>query len=224
MAFLHISIFGTDSCRLLRPYGLLICIVNAWILFVTPALSKTKTILVMGDSLTAGYGLAETDSFPAQLERSLSKLGRDLRIINSGVSGDTSAGGRARLDWALAENPDAVILELGANDGLRGLDPRKTEANLGAMIREIGKRKIPILLTGMRAPPNLGPEYEAEFNGLYRRLARRHKILLYPFFLEGVAAIPSLNQADAIHPNAEGVAEIVNRIRPIILQLIDEMR
>ena len=224
MAFLHISIFGTDSCRLLRPYGLLICVVNAWILFVTPALSKTKTILVMGDSLTAGYGLAETDSFPAQLERSLSKLGRDVRIINSGVSGDTSAGGRARLDWALAENPDAVILELGANDGLRGLDPRKTEANLGAMIREIGKRKIPILLTGMRAPPNLGPEYEAEFNGLYRRLARRHKILLYPFFLEGVAAIPSLNQADAIHPNAEGVAEIVNRIRPIILQLIDEMR
>ncbi len=224
MAFLYISIFSADTYRLLRPYGLLICIVNAWILFVTPALSKTKTILVMGDSLTAGYGLAETDSFPVQLKRSLSKLGRDVRIINSGVSGDTSAGGRARLDWALAENPDAVILELGANDGLRGLDPRKTEANLGAMIREIGKRKIPILLTGMRAPPNLGPEYEAEFNGLYRRLARRHKILLYPFFLEGVAAIPSLNQADAIHPNAEGVAEIVNRIRPIILQLIDEMR
>ena len=224
MAFLHISIFSAYTYRLLRPYGLLICIVNAWILFVTPALSKTKTILVMGDSLTAGYGLAETDSSPAQLERSLSKLGRDVRIINSGVSGDTSAGGRARLDWALAENPDAVILELGANDGLRGLDPRKTEANLGAMIRKIGKQKIPILLTGMRAPPNLGPEYEAEFNGLYRRLARRHKILLYPFFLEGVAAIPSLNQADAIHPNAEGVAEIVNRIRPIILQLIDEMR
>ena len=224
MAFLYISIFSADTYRLLRPYGLLICIVNAWILFVTPALSKTKTILVMGDSLTAGYGLAETDSFPVQLKRSLSKLGRDVRIINSGVSGDTSAGGRARLDWALAENPDAVILELGANDGLRGLDPRKTEANLGEIIREIGKRKIPILLTGMRAPPNLGPEYEAEFNGLYRRLARRHKILLYPFFLEGVAAIPSLNQADAIHPNAEGVAEIVNRIRPIILQLIDEMR
>ena len=224
MAFLDVSIFSTYFCRLLRPYGLLLCVVNAWFLFVTPALSETKTILVMGDSLTAGYGLAETDSFPAQLERSLSKLGRDVRIINSGVSGDTSAGGRARLDWALAENPDAVILELGANDGLRGLDPRKTEANLGAMIREIGKRKIPILLTGMRAPPNLGPEYEAEFNGLYRRLARRHKILLYPFFLEGVAAIPSLNQADAIHPNAEGVAEIVNRIRPMILQLIDEIR
>ena len=224
MAFLHISIFSTDTCRILRPYGILICVVNAWILFVTPALSETKTILVIGDSLTAGYGLAKTDSFPAQMERSLSKLGRDLRIINSGVSGDTSAGGRARLAWALAEKPDAVILELGANDGLRGLDPSKTEANLGAMIREIAKRKIPILLTGMRAPPNLGPEYEAEFNGLYRRLARRHKILLYPFFLEGIAAIPSLNQADAIHPNAEGVAEIVNRIRPMILKLIDEMR
>ena len=179
---------------------------------------------MVGDSLTAGYGLAETESFPAQMERALRKLGHDVRIINSGVSGDTSAGGRARLAWALAENPDAVILELGANDGLRGLDPKNTEANLEAMIREIAKRKIPILLTGMRAPPNLGSEYEAEFNGLYRRLAGRHKILLYPFFLEGVAAIPSLNQADAIHPNAKGVVEIVNRIRPIVLQLIDKMR
>ncbi len=224
MAFLYLPIFSTDLCRLLRPYGLLICVVNAWICFVSPALSQTKSILVVGDSLTAGYGLAETESFPAQMERSLSILGYDVRIINSGVSGDTSAGGRARLAWALAENPDAVILELGANDGLRGLDPKNTEANLEAMIREIAKRKIPILLTGMRAPPNLGSEYEAEFNGLYRRLAGRHNILLYPFFLEGVAAIPSLNQVDAIHPNAKGVAEIVNRIRPIVLQLIDKMR
>ena len=179
---------------------------------------------MMGDSLTAGYGLAEIDSFPAQMERSLSALNRDVRIINSGVSGDTSAGGRARLAWSLAENPDAVILELGANDGLRGLNPKKTEANLRAMIREIAKRKIPILLTGMRAPPNLGPEYELEFNGLYRRLVRDHDILFYPFFLEGVAAIPELNQADGIHPNAKGVAEIVNRIRPTILQLVDEIR
>ena len=224
MAFLHISILITDLYRLPRPYGLLVCIVNAWLLFATPALSETKRILMMGDSLTAGYGLAEIDSFPAQMERSLSALNRDVRIINSGVSGDTSAGGRARLAWSLAENPDAVILELGANDGLRGLNPKKTEANLRAMIREIAKRKIPILLTGMRAPPNLGPEYELEFNGLYRRLVRDHDILFYPFFLEGVAAIPELNQADGIHPNAKGVAEIVNRIRPTILQLVDEIR
>ena len=224
MAFLHISIFIADLNRLHRPYGLLVCIVNAWVLFVTPALSETKRILMMGDSLTAGYGLAEIDSFPAQMERSFSALNRDVRIINSGVSGDTSAGGRARLAWSLAENPDAVILELGANDGLRGLNPKKTEANLKAMIREIAKRKIPILLTGMRAPPNLGSEYELEFNELYRRLARDHDILFYPFFLEGVAAIPRLNQADGIHPNAEGVAEIVNRIRPIILQLVDGIR
>ena len=224
MAFLHISIFIADLHRLPRRYGLLVCIVNAWVLFVTPALSETKRILMMGDSLTAGYGLAEIDSFPAQMERSLSALNRDVRIINSGVSGDPAAGGRARLAGSWAENPDAVIRERGANDGLRGLNPKKTEANLRAMIREIAKRKIPILLTGMLAPPNLGPEYELEFNGLYRRLARDHDILFYPFFLEGVAAIPELNQADGIHPNAKGVAEIVNRIRPIILQLVDEIR
>ena len=224
MAFLNLTQKAGCACWFLRPYGFLAAVVNAWIFFTAPVFAETITILALGDSLTAGFGLVQSHSFPVQMEKALLQLGRNVRVVNAGVSGDTSAGGRSRLAWALAEKPNAVILELGANDGLRGLDPKQTEANLDAMIREIKKRKIPILLAGMRAPPNLGPEYEVEFNGLYRRLADKYKILFYPFFLEGVAAVPRLNQADAIHPNAEGVAVIVKRMRPSILRLIDKIR
>ena len=209
--------------RTSRPYVFLGVIVNVWIFFSLASYAQSKTILVIGDSLTAGFGLVQSNSFPAQMERSLRQSGINVRIINAGVSGDTSAGGRSRLAWALSENPDAVILELGANDGLRGLDPKQTEANLDAMIRKIRKHKIPVLLAGMLAPPNLGPKYTSEFKNLYVRLAIKHKILFYPFFLEGVASVPELNQVDGIHPNAKGIAEIVRRMRHLVLQLIGQI-
>ena len=158
------------------------------------------------------------------MQVALRAVGEKVKIINSGVSGDTSAGGRARLEWALSLQPDAVILELGANDGLRGLDPRQTEANLGQMIADIQKQALPILLTGMRAPPNLGQQYGTEFENLFRRLAKKHRLPFYPFFLEGVAAVPALNQADGIHPNAAGVREIVKRILPFVRELIGRVR
>jgi len=216
--------FLANSCRSAfhRPYGLLAAIVNVWLLLVPPAHAEPKTILAFGDSLTAGYGLPQPDSFTVQLEAALRKAGDDARVNNAGVSGDTTAGGRARLGWALATAPDAVIVELGANDGLRGLDPKETEANLDAILAEIKKRGLAVLLTGMRAPPNLGEEYGAEFDGLFPRLAKKHGILFYPFFLDGVAAVPELNQADGIHPNARGVAEIVRRMLPLVRRLIAE--
>lgn len=224
MTFLLLRSRSGRAQRHSRPYGLLALIVNLWFLCAAPALAQAVTLLAVGDSLTAGYGLAQTDSFTTQLERALRGAGADVRVINSGVSGDTSAGGRARLAWSLSEKPDAVMIELGANDGLRGLDPAETEANLDAMIVEVKKQGLPVLLTGMLAPPNLGTDYGTEFNGLYPRLAKKHGVLFYPFFLEGVAAVPALNQPDAIHPNAAGVAEIVKRILPTVRKLIGEVR
>jgi len=181
-------------------------------------------ILALGDSLTAGYGLAPEDGFVAQLQRALDDAGLDVQVLDGGVSGDTTAGGLARLDWALADAPDAVILELGANDGLRGLDPAATRANLDAMLTRLGQAGKPVLLTGMLAPPNLGPEYGAEFNRIYPELAEAHGVALYPFFLDGVAAEPALNQDDGIHPNAEGVRIIVERLLPRLRDLITQAR
>ena len=172
--------------------GLWAALVNAWILIATPAWAEQVKIIAIGDSLTAGYGLAQSESFAAQLQVALQAVGEKVKIINSGVSGDTSAGGRARLEWALSLQPDAVILELGANDGLRGLDPRETEANLSHMIADIQKRALPVLLTGMRAPPNLGQQYGTEFNNLFRRLAKKHRLLFYPFFLESFVWVPPI--------------------------------
>ena len=224
MAFSIITIWAQYVPVSYRRYGLWSALVNAWIFFMSPAWAEQVNIMVIGDSLTAGYGLAQSDSFPAQLEVALQAVGEDVRIINSGVSGDTSAGGRTRLAWSLSLKPDAVILELGANDGLRGLDPRQTEANLSQIIANIQKRSLPVLLTGMRAPPNLGQQYGTDFNNLFRRLANKHRVLFYPFFLEGVAAVPALNQTDGIHPNAVGVGEIVKRILPLVRELIDQAR
>jgi acyl-CoA thioesterase-1 len=177
-------------------------------------------VLALGDSLTAGYGLAADQAFPARLQATLREQGLSVRVINAGVSGDTSAGGRARLDWSLADNPAAAIVELGANDALRGLDPEETRANLDAIILELKKRGIAVLLAGMLAPPNLGPEYEARFNAIYPDLAARHGVLFYPFFLDGVAARPELNQADGMHPTAAGVDIIVDRLLPLVRELI----
>lgn len=177
-------------------------------------------ILVLGDSLTAGYGLPPANAFPVRLEAALRAEGRPIQVINAGVSGDTSAGGLARLDWALAERPDAVIVELGANDGLRGLDPKQTEANLDAILARLRAKGLRVLLTGMMAPPNFGRDYGRDFNGMFPRLAEKHGVPLYPFFLEGVAADPALNQADGIHPNAKGVEIIVGRLLPLVRKLV----
>jgi acyl-CoA thioesterase-1 len=181
-------------------------------------------ILAFGDSLTAGYGLAAADSFPSQLEQALRAEGATVEVVNAGVSGDTTAGGLARLDWALGANsdqgPDLAIVELGANDALRGLAPDAAYRNLNAILDRLRAAKVDVLLTGMRAPPNLGREYETEFNQIFPRLAEDHGVLFYPFFLDGVAGEPSLLQDDGMHPNAAGVAAIVRAITPYVLRLI----
>ena len=181
-------------------------------------------LLVLGDSLSAGYGLAATEAFPVQLERALRAKGHNVNVINAGVSGDTSAGGRARLDWSLADKPHAAIVELGANDGLRGVEPKSTADNLGAILKALKDRGMPTLLAGMYAPPNLGAAYGKEFNALYARVAKEHGAALYPFFLDGVAAEAALNQGDGIHPNAKGVAVIVERILPAVEKLIGQVK
>lgn len=188
-----------------------------WV-FATPAAAAERPVIVaFGDSLSAGYGLGNADSFPAQLEGELQDRGVDAQVINSGVSGDTTAGGRARLGWSMPADVDLVIVELGANDGLRGVDPGETEANLDAILGALSARNIKILFTGMMAPPNLGREYGDSFNAVFPRLAERYDVTFYPFFLDGVAGDTALNQRDGIHPNAEGVARIVDRITPYVL-------
>ena len=195
--------------------------VSAWLLLLAPyAAAEEPGIVVLGDSLTAGFGLPREDAFPARLEAALKARGHGWRVIDAGVSGDTSAGGLARLDWMLVDAPDIVIVELGANDGLRGLPTDRMEANLDAILARIADAGATVLLAGMRAPANFGADYEAAFQAVYERLAARHGVAFYPFFLEGVALEPALNQADGIHPNAAGVDEIVRRIVPHVVALI----
>jgi acyl-CoA thioesterase-1 len=188
----------------------------------TPA-SRPIKLLTLGDSLTAGYGLPHEDGFEAQLANALKSAGYDVTIEDGGVSGDTSAGGLARLDWALAEKPDAAIVELGANDGLRGTDPKDTERNLTAILDKLRAAHIPVLFSGMFAPPNLGSDYGTAFRAVYDRLSQRPGILYDPFFLTGVAADPALNQADHMHPNAAGVKIIVARLLPMVEKLLAEV-
>lgn len=184
----------------------------------------TVRILALGDSLTAGYGLAIEESFPARLQAALRD--RDARtarveVINAGVSGDTSAGGRARLGWVLASaKPAFAIVELGANDGLRGLAPAETRANLDAILARLKTAGVGVLIAGMLAPPNLGREYGDAFNRVFPELARAHDVALYPFFLDGVATRAELLQPDGLHPNARGVREIVRRMIPAVARLI----
>lgn len=188
---------------------------------------KTVQIIAFGDSLMAGYGLDDQDSVPALLDAKLKRKGFHIKMTNAGVSGDTTSGGRARLDWVLTtadpQKPTLVILELGANDALRGLSPDLTRKNLDAMITTIRERGFEILLCGMMAPPNLGPDYAKDFNPIYADLAREHNVPLYPFFLEGVAAKATLNQQDGMHPNAQGTAIIANRLVPVIEPILKRM-
>lgn len=184
------------------------------------AYSDQARLLVLGDSLVAGYGLPPGQSLPDQLQRDLETKGVSVLVINAGVSGDTTAGGLARLDWSLADNPDAVIIVLGGNDMLRGLPPEGTAANLDAIVSRIRERDIEVLLAGMMAPRNLGPAYIEEFDAIYPALARRHDIEFYPFFLDGVALVPEFNQPDGMHPNRAGVDEIARRIRPTVEALL----
>jgi len=181
-------------------------------------------IVALGDSLTAGLGLVASEAFPAQLQRALEAKGIAAVVTNAGVSGDTASGGVSRLDWSVPDTADAVILELGANDALRGVDPAVTRAALDTMLRRLRERKIPILLCGMLAPPNLGSEYGHAFNAIYPELAAADGAMLYPFFLDGVAADPALNQHDGMHPTAAGVAVIVERIVPQVEALITRAR
>ena len=195
-------------------------VLAALFLGLQTALAQPVTILALGDSLTAGLGLEASEAFPARLEAALKAKGLDVRIVNGGVSGDTAAAGLARLDWVLTDDVDGLIVELGANDALRGLDPAQTETALDGILAKAAARKLPVLVAGMRAPPNLGPDYVAGFDAIYPRLAEKYGAMLYPFFLDGVAAQPSLNQADGIHPNGKGVDIIVGRIMPSVEGLI----
>jgi acyl-CoA thioesterase-1 len=181
-----------------------------------------KRLLVLGDSLAAGFGLPHEQAFQAQLAAALAAHGMPVTLLDGAVSGDTTAGGLARLDWALGDGADAAIVELGGNDGLRGLDPKDTAANLAAILDDLAKRHIPVLLTGMYAPPNLGPQYGAEFRAVYAALGHRPGVIFDPFFLQGVAADRALNQPDGIHPNAEGVRRIVARLLPDVEKLLKE--
>jgi acyl-CoA thioesterase-1 len=186
--------------------------------------AKPVRILVLGDSLIQGYGLPPGRDFPNQLERALRARGQNVEIINGGVSGDTSAGGVARIQWSLSDRPDAVIVEFGGNDALRGLSPADTQRNVGAILAALKARKIPTLLAGAKSPRNMGADYTREFDAVFPALAKKHGVLFYPFFLDGVAANPTLNQRDGIHPNERGVAIIVQRITPMVLQLIAQVR
>ncbi len=223
----------SPGIRRFGAYGVWIALIQAIVLlFATsafgPALAgqqkgREKLVLAFGDSLMAGYGLKPNESFPAQLQGALRGCGIKARVHNGGVSGDTTAAGKARLNFVLAglkAKPDLVILELGANDMLRGIQPAQTRANLDAIITELKRRKIPVLLTGMLASPNLGKAYAAQFNPIYPALARKHGLKLYPFFMKGVAANRPLLIADQMHPNGKGVAMIVRGIYPQVAGML----
>lgn len=184
------------------------------------ALAAPVKILALGTSLTQGYGLPPGTEFSVQLQAALKRAGIDAVVTNAGVSGDTSAGGLARLDWSLAARPDVAIVELGSNDMLRGLPPEQTEKNLRAILTRLKAAKVKVLLTGMKAQRNLGPEYVKAFDAIYPRLAKQQGVLFYPFILDGVALNSKLNQADGMHPNPDGVKVIVARILPLVKKLV----
>jgi acyl-CoA thioesterase-1 len=180
-------------------------------------------LVVLGDSLTAGYGLPQEAAFPAVLERALKAKGYRVEITNAGVSGDTSSGGLDRLDWSVPDGTDGVIVELGANDMLRGLDPAVPRQAIGAIVERLKARNIPVMLAGMYASRNLGPDYVQKFDSLYPDIAKRHDLVLYPFFLDGIAGDRSLNLPDGLHPTAKGVEIIVGRILPTVESFIGRL-
>jgi acyl-CoA thioesterase-1 len=180
-------------------------------------------ILAFGDSLTAGYGLAGEDTLTTRLTDALTKMGRPVTMINGGVSGDTSADGLSRIDWALADKPQIMILALGANDMLRGLDPSTTRANLEGIIAKAEAVGVEIVLAGMLAPPNLGPDYKSAFDAIFPELAKAHNLIFMPFLLQDVAQNSDLNQGDGLHPNGNGVAVIVRNLLPYVTQAMDKL-
>jgi len=203
------------SFKKLLSIVLLLIMAGAGSAFAAPA-----KILALGSSLTQGYGLPPGTEFTVQLQAALKNAGVDAVVINAGVSADTSAGGLARLDWSLADHPDAVILELGSNDMLRGIPPTVTERNLRAILDKLKAAHVKVLLTGMHAQRNLGADYVKQFDSIYPRLAKDYKVLFYPFFLDGVALKPALNQADGMHPNPTGVKVIVAHMLPYVKRLV----
>jgi len=199
-----------------------------FLLFLLPGFAwadQPLRLMIFGDSLVAGYGLDLSEAFPARLENSLRASGHDVDVINAGVSGDTTAGGRSRIDWALGDKPDAVMVVLGGNDALRGLPPEAMRDNLDGILGRIQDKGLPVLLAGMKAPLNMGPEYGADFDAAFHGAleeaqARGGEVFFDPFFLDGVALMPDLNQADGIHPNPEGVGQIVRRLMPLVERLL----
>jgi acyl-CoA thioesterase-1 len=190
---------------------------------VAPAAAVPVEIVALGDSLTAGYGVDPGQSFPEQLQAALVARGHDASVVNAGVSGDTSADGLARLEWSVPAEADIVIVALGANDALRGLNPKLTRQALDEILAKLTARGQIVLLAGMLAPRNLGDEYGAEFDAIYPGLAVKHGVAFYPFFLEGVATDPALNQADGIHPTAMGIGKVVDAIVPLVEELVEEI-
>jgi len=180
------------------------------------AQTRPLRIVALGDSLTAGYGLPESAAFPVVLERALKARGHHVEVVNAGVSGDTASGGLERLDWSVPDGTDGVIVELGANDMLRGVDPSVTRRAIKTIVTRLEQRGIPVMLTGMYASRNLGPDYVQRFDPIYPDIAREHGLVLYPFFLDGVVGNRALNLADGIHPSAQGVEVIVERILPTV--------
>lgn len=210
-----------------KKLGVVVAIFNAALVASVAGIAQEAErpvkLVAFGDSLTAGFLLKPEDAFPAQLDAALSAKGYSVEITNAGVSGDTTAAGLARFDWAVPPDTEAAILELGANDALRGQSPDEARANLDAIIRKLKERNIAVLLTGMKAPKNWGEDYARAFDGMYAELATEHGLLLYPFFLEGVALDPKLNLDDGMHPNANGVREIVKRILPKVEELLQRV-
>ena len=212
------------------PYGARSRRTNGFVLFLTLLMLTTAAqarpirVLILGDSLTAGYGLPAADGFQAQMAAALKAHGHDVQLVDGAVSGDTTAGGRARVDWALGDGVDAAMVELGANDMLRGLPVPDMEANLNAILDTLAQKHIPVLLTGMLAAPNLGAAYGAAFKAAFARLGGRPGIIFDPFFLQGVAADPKLNQADGIHPNPAGVKIEVQRLLPVVEKLLADVK
>jgi len=189
-----------------------------------PVFAAPIRLLVLGDSISAGYGLPHDEGFEVQLQQALRARGYDVTIIDGAVSGDTTAGGRARLDWVLADGADAAIVELGGNDGLRGVSPKDMEANLSAILDTLAAKNIPVLLEGMYAPPNLGPDYERAFRAVFDKLGHRPGVLYDPFILQGVAEVPALTQPDGLHPNAAGVRRVVAHVLPLVEKLLQKVR
>jgi len=194
-----------------------------WAMGPTEAETRMPIVVAFGDSLTAGYGLPQAETFPVQLEAALKARGQSVSVVNAGVSGDTAAAGLARLDWALPDDASAVIIELGANDALQGLPPEGTKAALEKIIEKVQAKGLPILLAGMEAPRNMGKDYVQAFAAIYPELAERYGVILYPFFLDGAALNVGLMQPDGIHPNARGVARIVENMLPKVEELLAEV-